>query len=239
MTAKEKIKGELSELVKEGNELLKKFQDTEKKPSVHLPYQAWYSKALRAVEWLARDRYEEFRHYYEPDPKRKSFGYGTYVIQDYLKNIKPGAYELQHFDCRGQAAMGVYNQLVMLTSVVARANNALGDIQGTLYAELQDEEIDSAASLLKVNVRAAGALAGVVLEAHLQKIAEAHGIKIAKKAPTIADLNEPLKAAGVYDISVWRKISYLADIRNLCSHKKASDQHRINVRSLLTGYVGL
>lgn len=235
MNAKEKISAEISELVKDGNKLLKKFQDKKNEPAVHLDYQGWYSKALRVVEWLAPDRYDEFRSFYEPDPKRKSLGYGTYVIQDFLKGVKPGAYQLQDFDCRGQAALGVYNQLIILASVAGRANTALGDIQGTLYAEIQDAEIETAATLMKVSVRAAGALAGVVLEEHLQKVAETHNVKIAKKAPTISDLNEPLKAAGVYGVPVWRKISYLADIRNLCSHKKSADPTPEQCSELIEG----
>jgi len=235
VSAKDKIQESLTNLVKDGNALLQKFNDTEKEPAVHLDYQAWYSKALRVVEWLASDRYEEFRRYYEPDPKRKALGYGTYVIQDYLKGVKPGAYGLQDFDCRGQAAYGVYNQLTLLASIGGRANSVLGNIQGTLYAELQDEEIDTASALLKINARAAGALAGVILESHLQKVAANHSVKIAKKSPTISDLNEPLKAAGIYDLTVWRKISYLADIRNICSHKKSDDPSTQQVAELIDG----
>ena len=92
-----------------------------------------------------------------------------------------------------------------------------------LYAELQDNEVVVARELIKVNLRAAGALVGVLIEGHLQKVASAHGVTITKKNPTIADLNDPLKAASVIDMPTWRKISFLADLRNLCSHKKDSD----------------
>lgn len=56
-----------------------------------------------------------------------------------------------------------------------------------------------------------------------------------KKAPTIADLNEPLKAAGIYDAPVWRKVSYLADIRNFCLHKKFADPTTEQVTKLVEG----
>lgn len=235
MGAKEKVQDELSELLKQGNAVLKKFQDTEKLPEVRIDYQSWYSKALKVMQLLAPDRYEEFRRYYEADPKRKSLGYGTYVIHDYIKGVAPGAYHLQDFDTRGQAALGMYNQVIILASVIGRSKTILADIQGALLAELQDDEVDTAEALLKVNLRAAGALAGVILESHLQKVAEGRGIKIAKKAPTIADLNDPLKSAGVYDTSVWRKISYLADIRNMCSHKKADDPSPAQAKELVDG----
>ena len=39
------------------------------------------------------------------------------------------------------------------------------------------------------NLRAAGALIGVLVEGHLQKITSRHEIKISKKNPTIADLS--------------------------------------------------
>jgi hypothetical protein len=233
--AKEKVQDELSELLKQGNAVLKKFQDTEKLPEVRIAYQSWYSKALKVMQLLAPDRYEEFRRYYEADPKRKTLGYGTYVIHDYIKGVAPGSYHLQDFDTRGQAALGMYNQIVILASIIGRSKTILADIQGALLAELQDDEVDTAEALLKVNVRAAGALAGVILESHLQKVAEGHGIKIAKKAPTIADLNDPLKSAGVYDTPVWRKISYLADIRNMCSHKKAADPSPEQAKELVDG----
>lgn len=233
MGIKRKVQEELSDLLKQGTAVLKNFHDTGKKPDVRIGYQGWYSKALKAMRLLAPDRYDEFRHYYEADPKRKSLDYGTYVIQDFIKGVAPSAY--RDFDARGHAARGMYNQIIILAAVIERSKSILADIQGALFAELQDDEVDTAEALLKANVRAAGALAGVILESHLQKVAEAHEIKIAKKAPTIADLNDPLKAAGVYDTAVWRKISYMADVRNMCSHKKAVDPTPEQAKELVDG----
>ncbi len=111
----------------------------------------------------------------------------------------------------------------------------MSNIEGELYAELQDNEIAVARQLLKVSPRAAGALVGVLIEGHLQKMADSRGIKIAKKNPTIADLNDPLKAASVTDTASWRKISFLADLRNLCSHKKDVDPTKDQVEELISG----
>jgi hypothetical protein len=74
-----------------------------------------------------------------------------------------------------------------------------------------------------------------VIEGHLQKVAQAHSIKIAKNNPTIADLNDPLKAASVIDTPMWRKISFLADLRNLCSHKKDTEPTKEQVEELIQG----
>lgn len=234
MTKREAIHKELDALYKEGAELAVAFQKKEEK-QFQYDYQRWYTKALKAVASLAADRHAEFRGYYEVDPKRKSLGYGTYVIQDYLKGVAPGGYQHQGFDTRAQVLTCFFNQLTILNSIGERVDSVLGNIEGELYAELQDSEVAVARQLAKVSLRAAGALVGVVIEGHLQKVAQAHGVKLAKKNPTIADLNDPLKAASVVDTPAWRKISFLADLRNLCSHKKDVEPTNEQVEELIQG----
>lgn len=198
-------------------------------------YQDWYSKALPIMKALATDRHEEFKRYYEPDPKRKLLGYGTYVIQDYIKGVAPGAYRVGDFDVKGEAGQCLLNQVALLRSVQERVDSVLSNLEEALFADLKDAELATASVLLKTSPRAAGALAGVVLEAHLQRVADANQVKIMKKNPTVNDLNEPLKQAGVYDMATWRKISFLADIRNACCHKKGDDPKAQQVRELLEG----
>ena len=187
------------------------------------------------MELLAPDRYEEFRRYYEPDPKRKELGYGTYVIQDYIKGVVPNRYKYPDFDAKKQTMQGLLNQLTIISSLQNRIDSVLNDVEGGLFAEIQDAELSISRQLLKVNSRAAGALAGVIIEAHLQRVATKHRITIGKKSPTISDLNEPLRQAGIYDTPTWRKISYLADIRNLCAHKKDKEPSREQVEELIQG----
>jgi hypothetical protein len=71
--------------------------------------------------------------------------------------------------------------------------------------------------------RAAGAIAGVVLEKHLQQVCDDRGLKITKKNPTIGELNDILKTASVIDVPQWRHISMLGDIRNICAHNKQKE----------------
>jgi hypothetical protein len=82
----------------------------------------------------------------------------------------------------------------------SRIEGVLADVTGSLFAELQDAELHAAEKLKNISLRAAGALAGVVLERHLQRTAINHFIKLKKANPTISDLNDPLKQADVYDI---------------------------------------
>lgn len=132
-----------------------------------------------------------------------------------------------------------FNQLTIFKSIIDRADSLLGNIEEELYAEIQGSEIVVAKQLLKVSPRAAGALAGVVIEGHLQKVANSHAIKVTKKNPTISDLNDPLKNASVIDTPTWRKITYLADIRNICSHKKDAEPTKEQVQELIDGAVWL
>ena len=234
MNKRETIKSELKALYEAGAKLIVEFQK-EKDKQFQYDYQAWYTKALKVVLTLAPDRHGEFRSYYEIDPKRKSLGYGTYVIQDYLKGVAPSKFNHPDFDAREQVVRSFFNQLTILNSLNERVDSVLTNIEGELYADIQDSEIVVARQLAKVSVRAAGALVGVLIEGHLQKVALAHGVVIAKKNPTIADLNDPLKAAGLVDTATWRKISYLADLRNLCSHKKDADPTKDQVDELIQG----
>lgn len=97
MPKRDLIRKEIAALYQEGAKLAVAFQKKEEK-QFEYDYQRWYTKALKAIGSLAQDRYAEFRGYYEIDPKRKHFGYGTYVIQDFLKGVSPRAYA--DFDTR-------------------------------------------------------------------------------------------------------------------------------------------
>lgn len=232
MSKRDLIYKEITTLYDEGAKLANALQKKEAK-QFNFDYQRWYTKSLKTVETLAPDRYAEFKSYYEIDPKRKSLGYGTFVIQDFLKNVVPSG--IPNFDSVKQALRCFSNQLTIFHSIAERVNSVLSNIEGELYSELQDSEIVIARQLSKVSLRAAGALMGVVIEGHLQSVAVSHDVKIGKKNPTIADLNEPLKLAGVIDTPTWRKITYLGDLRNLCSHKKDVEPTKVQVDELIDG----
>lgn len=235
MDTKETISKEISSLYDEGLKLSLALQGEDQNLDFHSGYQRWYTRALRVVEVLARDRYQEFRSYYEADAKRKNLDYETYVIQDYLKGLVPSKIFFREFDTKAQALMNFVNQLTILDSLADRVDSVLARIVEELYSEVQDAELETSRKLAKISVRAAGSLAGVVLETYLQKLAKRRGVTMAKKNPTISELNDLLRKAGVLDIPIWRKISYLADIRNLCSHKKDAEPSKEQVEELIEG----
>ena len=235
MDTKESISKEIVTLYNEGVELIQAFQKRDEKQNFPYDYQSWYTKSLRVVEILAPDRYVEFKSYYEIDPKRKNLGYGTYVIQDFLKGVAPAAYDLRDFDTHQQTVQNAFNQLTILNSLRERCDSLLANIDTEILSEIQDAELETAKKLSKISLRAAGSLVGVVIENHLQKVAKNHGIKSQKKNPTISDFNDPLKNKGVFDTPTWRKVSYLSDIRNICSHKKDVEPTKEQINELIEG----
>jgi hypothetical protein len=107
-----------------------------------------------------------------------------------------------------------------LNSIQFRIDSLLIDLEVSLLTEIQDLELKSAKSLLKINIRSAGVIAGVILEDYLLKILKNHSIAPPKKNMTLAEINDVLKQNEIYDNTSWRKVLYLGDIRNICAHKK-------------------
>ena len=240
MAVRERIRKELSDLAQEGGKLVLEFQKDKafNHGNFSPQYQAWYTRALRVVATLAPDRLKEFAGYYEPDPKRKGVDVISYRIYDFLSGIAPNKNRYTGeipYDHEQVAQVAVYNQVTILKSLASRIDDVLSDIEGRIATELQDAGLVAARELMKATPRAGGALAGVVLEDHLQRTARARNVRVSKKDPTIGDLNDPLKAADVYDQATWRRIQYLADLRNLCAHKKAQEPKPEQVTDLIDG----
>lgn len=228
--AAEQIAEEIRALVDDALGVARMITDG-KKVDAHLPYQTFYTKGLAVLRALAPDRLEEFVACYH-DPRRKSLTRATYGVRDLYDSATVDASQ----NSKVHASNRVVTQAHILQSVAARAQSVLADIRSTLQAEVLDEDLDVARHLLKSkHVRAAGAVAGVVLERHLGSVAAAHGITVSKRSPTIADLNDPLRDAGIYDMPQWRGIQRLADIRNLAVHNKDREPRPDEVSELIDG----
>jgi len=171
-------------------------------PSFADSYQSWYSEAIAVVRQLLPDRLPDFMSYYEAPKARKEITIDNYRIKDYLHGIivsRRGGRE--KVVGREDAIPHFEQQLAILRSVKARFKSSLFDIRQLVQADLFDSELDAAQELLKHKfARAAGALAGVVLERHLMQVCESHGIRISRKRATIANLNDALKDSNVIDV---------------------------------------
>lgn len=201
-------------------------------------YQNWYTESASVIRQLIPDRIQEFESLYKGDAKRKSIDAASYHIQDWLNGIRAGMdiYKKKHFDDFAAVTMRFSTQLKILKAVSGRFESSLFDIRQLVQADLFDTELDAARALASHGFsRAAGAMAGVVLERHLAQVASNHNVAIRKQHPTINDLNEALKGASVLDIPTWRLVQRLGDIRNLCDHNKTREPTADEIGELIDG----
>ncbi len=103
-----------------------------------------------------------------------------------------------------------------------------------VQADLFDGELDACRELAAHGyLRAAGTIAGVILEKHLRQVLVNHELALRRAEPTINDFNDQLKKAGVLDVPTWRKIQRLADVRNLCGHDRQREPTGEEVEELI------
>lgn len=206
-------------------------------PSFDEKYQGWYSESKALVRQLMPDRLSDFVRYYEKPKQRKDITYENYTIEDALHGltVTRGALK-EKVVGKDAAAPKFQQQLAIVQALKQRFESSLFDIQQLVRADLFDSELEASRELAKNKFgRAAGALAGVVLERHLSQVCDNHGIKIPKKNPTIADFNDSLKANSVIDVPEWRRIQHLGDLRNLCDHSKTAEPTSDQVNDLISG----
>lgn len=202
-------------------------------PILLINYQAWYTQAVKLVNTFAPERVDDFLRAYRR-PKGANAVFQHYSIEDYLNlgGMIQGSDELKSaaFTIRIQTQLGI------LKGAVQNAENSIGNLRGVLQADLLDSEILKCRELLKFGyLRPAGVLAGVVLETYLADVCLRYSLKLAKKDPSINDYATALQAGNVIDTILWRKIQSLADIRNLCGHKKEREPTKEEVLELVSG----
>ena len=204
-------------------------------PQFKNAYEAWYSECLAVLKQLLPDRLDAFVRQYERPRNRKNTDYESYVIEDYMLGLRV-TYGGDVKASPSAAINKLQNQTAILAAAEARFKSSLFEMRQLVQADLFDSEIASARELHKNKFyRAAGAVAGVVLEKHLAQVCGDHNIKIAKKNPGIGDFNEALKAAATIDVPQWRHISMLGDIRNICDHNKQKEPTEAQVTDLIDG----
>ena len=225
-----------------GNDILKDLiaqydSDNSRLLLIDHHYHRWYTEAHPVIKQLLPNRLTEFEQLYLGDGRRKQLiDRNTYTIQDWLKGIRVGraANGRKRFDDHGIVIVLFRNQLNILKSVSARLDDTFTDMKQLVQADLFDSELDAAKELAsKGFLRAAGAVAGVILERHLYQVCENHNISIRKAKPTIGDLVEKLKKEEVVDTPTWRKVQMLTDIRNLCTHKKDREPSQLEIDDLI------
>jgi hypothetical protein len=215
-----------------------KYDEFVKKlPRFSSAYQRWYSEAVSVVKQLVPDRLSDLTRLYERPKTRKEITWENYVIEDLLQGLSVTRSYDKAVVVNGAAAIPRFEQqMAILKSAEGRFESSLFDIRQLVQADLFDSELDAARELLKSKfVRAAGAIAGVVLEKHLAQVCRNHGITVSKKHPTIGDFNDLLKSNNVIETPQWRLIQHLADLRNLCDHNKNKEPTPEEIDDLVSG----
>ena len=201
-------------------------------PLFEAEYQIWYSEAIALIRQLLPGREADFRAYYEKPKSRKSVTSENYTIEDYLAGLIVGGQS-----SRPIAVVYRFRQQIGIVEAMRRRfHSSLFDIRQLVQADLFDSELDAATELVRSGfTRAAGAMAGVVLERHLKEVCLNHKVTIRKKRPQIGDLNDGLKKAEVIEVAQWRLIQHLGDLRNLCDHDRAVEPTAEEVTDLIEG----
>lgn len=235
MITEEVAKRQLEALHEEGRELAivlsNDEQETETETgSFAFSYQRWYSRALPLMKQVAPDRYAEFQRFYSRDPDAVLHWHHDKVIQDYF--YEQGAeYPII---TRDQALRSFLMQLAILKSVTDRLEWMALDTEDHALRSQQLAFLVTARELIKVSERAAGALAGAVLDAYLKKLAAKHQVKLRKSSPAAGELAEALKEAKVFDVPVWSQATWLAEIHGRCL-KEGEAPTKLQIRDLIDG----
>ncbi|MCY4436874.1 MAG: hypothetical protein OXE05_06015 [Chloroflexi bacterium] len=207
-------------------------------PSFKEEYQPWYSEAKALVRQLLPDRLSDFTRYYEKPKSRRDITHENYTIEDYLQglNITVGAGVTLSKIVGPDAAIPSFNQQISIVKSIQESfRSSLFKVRQLAQADLFDSELDAARELAKTQFhRAAGAVAGVVLEKHLKEVCDNHSIKVRKNAK-ISNMNDDLKDANVVDTHEWRFIQHLADLRHLCAHDRKKEPTADQIEDLLAG----
>jgi len=182
-------------------------------------YHKWYSSCYALIERnYNKERTNEFRTEYEK--KIKEIISSTYITKGRGYNL------IDSFK----------HQALILQALPKYLKYRLLDVELTVASILMDDELLEAEYLLKKGfIRSAGAVAGVVLERHLKMRCDRNKpkLKYPKKA-TISKLNDILKNNNLLDVTEWRKVQYLGDIRNNCDHDKKSKPKKEDVLDLIS-----
>ncbi|MEO7214512.1 MAG: hypothetical protein ABIX36_17030 [Mucilaginibacter sp.] len=218
------------------NTLKKNYQEFKKGlPVFKSAYQPWYSEAVAVVRILLPLRHNDFVRLYERPKVRKEITRENYVIEDYLSDTVVTAGFDKKVVAGPDAAIPAFEQQFHIVGAILNTvESTLLDIRREIQIGLLDAELDKAAQLAKNKLyRAAGVIAGLVLEKHLEQVCERRQLKISRKS--IADLNELLKKNEIIDFPDYRHIGLLAELHQLSIQNKKRDPEPAEIADLING----
>lgn len=236
MNTIDRIVEEIKQLIADGSSILLTKELRNDHSKLNIRYESWYTKSIAVIQQLIPERLQDFKNAYKIE-KRKEINVETYGIHDFLHGLfVKNDFGKERFDSTAVFQSKMLNQISILKSTAESANSLLRDIKTVLRADLLDSDLEAAKELMKNNyLRSSGVIAGVVIESHLKSVADRRGLTLKRKHPSIAEINDVLRENKIYDVPMWRFIQRLADIRNLCAHKKKREPTQSEINDLLSG----
>jgi hypothetical protein len=235
MDERDQLRFELGVLLASGRELSTYVRRENLDPrDVNERYQVWYTQTLRLVGRVLSERRREFEGFYRSDQDDRDQSATISAILGSLSGPRATGEKREAlaglFD-PGLEQATFLHLLGMQLAILASASPPL------LPEERRPERELRVARLLlaKGHRRAAGAVAGVVLERHLRKVALRHDLALSESdSSSLPRLNRSLRKAGVCDSARLRQIARLAELCDSCIRSKKRISPKV-VSELLSG----
>lgn len=102
---------------------------------------------------------------------------------------------------------------------------AFGEIEARVRLEVLDDLLDIAERLVEEQPRSSVVLTGGILEEHIVKLAQAHGIELEQdgKRKRTQQLNDELAKIGVYTRTEQKQLTWAIGLRNDANHVFSKD----------------
>src|SRR5262249_46219154 len=198
----------IEELANQADMILKIHQGD--LPTIRVEYQKWYSQVYQIVSTYLPSRAAELEKLYY-DPMIKNSWY--LGIRSHLRDNSNDISSRKSFEADIQQQKGV------LLAVPFILNIRSLEVAALVIADLVQCELDEAKLLLNHGfVRAAGAVSGVALEAHLKLLHHQSNLAYTDK-DTIYPLALRLRQNNIISLGDEKKCLAMAETRNKCDHK--------------------
>ncbi len=174
----------------------------------HGEYYIWYDKTCNALRVLDSKKFEDFQNFYT-----------NYTEEWIIDRTKDSFFKFEK---------GFRMQRYILASINKSFDNDIFNLERDIHHEVYKSEIDIAKDIQEQgHLKIAGAVAGVIIEAHLKTVVAKRNITLKSKR-SLSTYNDALKKEGAYPDSRWRQIQTCGDIRNNCIHSKDIDPDEID-----------
>ncbi len=197
-------------------------------------YSDWFTRASLLVQQVIPHRSLEFESLYYAPGSRIFIDDQTMTIQDWILGRKPESMTWDDFNRRMFILFNLQYQIFDSIGEVLRS--AVANIKGLLRADLFADELEESRELLaKGFVRAAGAVAGVVLEHKLSAACTDNGVILDKRKPALGDLVVALRDAEALSEDDAALLFRLTSLRNKFSHARAQEPDESDAEELVRG----